>query len=403
MVEGRDLITKIVGRRRVHPFCARMAASIPWAVLADKPRPLRILDPMMGSGTSLVVARANGHEGIGFDTDPLAVLLAKVWASDINVDEFLNSAVRVATAAENDYCKKRVQPYPIGSDSDTQAFVRYWFDLRTRRRLFGLCTAIAREPRRLQPALWCAFSRLIITKAVGASLAMDVSHSRPHRHYARAPIDPIKAFCRTASRVAEACPFRRHQRLPRPRIRTGDARRIPLPERSVDLIITSPPYLNAIDYVRGHRLSLVWMGHNLAGLATLRASNIGAESTTGSEADPLTDSVMNALNVGELPTRFHRMLSRYIADMTQVLREAARVLVPSGRAVFVIGDSTLRGVYIRNSRIVEMVAAHSGLTRVARRRRAIPDNRRYLPPPKTGDDGLNTRMRTEVVLALEKT
>jgi hypothetical protein len=36
--------------------------------------------------------------------------------------------------------------------------------------------------------LWCGFSRLIITKSAGASLAMDLSHSRPHKEFTRAPV-----------------------------------------------------------------------------------------------------------------------------------------------------------------------------------------------------------------------
>jgi hypothetical protein len=34
----------------------------------------------------------------------------------------------------------------------------------------------------------------------------------------------------------------------------------------VDLIFTSPPHLNAIDYLRCSKFSLVWMGHSIAAL-----------------------------------------------------------------------------------------------------------------------------------------
>src|SRR3546814_12385395 len=39
------------------------------------------------------------------------------------------------------------------------------------------------------------------------------------------------------------------------RVDLGDARDLALDARSVDAIVTSPPYLNAIDYMRGHRIS----------------------------------------------------------------------------------------------------------------------------------------------------
>jgi DNA modification methylase len=70
------------GRQSVFP--ARMAASIPWNELRKTSRkPLRVMDPMAGSGTTLVVAKALGHEPIDFDRDPLAVLLSKVWCSNL--------------------------------------------------------------------------------------------------------------------------------------------------------------------------------------------------------------------------------------------------------------------------------------------------------------------------------
>src|SRR3546814_13429090 len=61
------------------------------------------------------------------------------------------------------------------------------------------------------------------------------------------------------------------------RVDLGDARDLALDARSVDAIVTSPPYLNAIDYMRGHRMSLVWLGYRLDELRTIR-SKIGRAS-----------------------------------------------------------------------------------------------------------------------------
>lgn len=46
-----------------------------------------------------------------------------------------------------------------------------------------------------------------------------------------------------------------------------------------------------------------------------------------------------------------------------------RVLAPAGRAVFVVGENTVRGVFVRNARILERVAAEA-VWRVSRRRSA---------------------------------
>src|ERR1043166_32695 len=85
--------------RPIHPFPARMASSIVWRRLRTMKEPLRILDPMAGSGTTVVVSRLLGHEALGFDTDPLALLIARAWSSDVNADVLRKAARRVLATA----------------------------------------------------------------------------------------------------------------------------------------------------------------------------------------------------------------------------------------------------------------------------------------------------------------
>jgi len=79
--------------------------------------------------------------------------------------------------------------------------------------------------------------------------------------------------------------------------------------------------------------------------------------------------------------------------------EVGRVLRPGGQAVFVIGDSTVREVYLRNSGALVSLAENFGLKFLERRVRPLPANKRYLPPPVGGSStGLDKRMRFEVVI-----
>src|SRR5216683_5068391 len=87
----KKTIYEALGREPVHPFPARMAPGIALAVMSDIDES-RVLDPMMGSGTVLAMARAQGHRGIGFDIDPLAVLIAKVWTTAISPEEVKETA-----------------------------------------------------------------------------------------------------------------------------------------------------------------------------------------------------------------------------------------------------------------------------------------------------------------------
>lgn len=388
-----------------------MAAAIPWTELCRRAGPrLRVLDPMAGSGTTAVVARALGHRAIGFDTDPLAVLLAQAWCADVDPDRLVAHAERVLKRAKAAASIMRDGvAYPEGADSDTKAFIRYWFDKTNRRQLAALAKSIqAVRDADLRTLLWCAFSRLIIVKQAGASLALDLAHSRPHRALGKQTVRPFEAFLDSVGRLIGAAPFRTGTRPapPAPRLSLGDARRLPLTTSSVDVIISSPPYVNGIDYQRTTKFSLVWMGHSISSLRTLRSNNVGTEAAgMGSELEPTLDEAFRSMGaVRKLPAREQAILKRYLRDMNSVVAEMQRVLVPGGRALLVIGDSSIRGVYVRNSAALAVLAETNGLRVATTRRRRLPPNRRYLPPPSASGSGaeLRNRMRTEVLLGLTK-
>jgi len=396
--------------RPIHPFPARMAPSIALRRLPRaKGKPLAVLDPMAGSGTTLVSARSKGHMAIGCDTDPLAVLISRVWCANIDADKCIRWAGTAAKTARERYRDiAEVAAYPPNADDETRSFIKYWFDATARKQLAALAEAISetREPL-VRDFLWCAFSRLIITKQMGASLAMDVSHSRPHKVYRRSPINALDKFEQVAAKVAGLCPFDGSEKVPQAKVYKRDARNLPFEDGSIDVVITSPPYLNAIDYLRGHRMSLVWMGHRIGQLREVRSSNVGAE--VGFHGDlnvAFFQKVFKEMGVSDRTSeRLRRMLARYAHDMDAILSETARVLTGNGQAVFVVGDSTIGGTYIRNSKAIAWLGKKYGLDLVSTRRRQLLNNRRYLPPPTSNGAGeqLGKRMREEVIVSFRKT
>ena len=401
-------VYEILGRHSVHPFPARMAPSLALEVIAECERPLRILDPMSGSGTVLAVAHSKGHRATGIDIDPLAVLISRVWTTAIDPECLRDTADKVLAHACHTFSSlPKRDAYPEGSDPETRRFVRYWFDDYARRQLVSLATAIQQiQVDAIRDALWCAFSRLIITKQSGASLAMDLSHSRPHRKFRRAPAKPFRKFLSAVDRVVSNCIDSRV----RPSglatsVHEGDARHLSMDDGTIDLVITSPPYLNAIDYLRCSKFSLVWMGYSVTELRRIRATTVGTEVGMDARDDLEIRKVLSCLKLQpKLPTRQEALLARYVHDMRQAVGEVARVLANNGKAVYVVGENTVRGTFIRNSMIVEAVAGNAGLHCTARRSRELPANRRYLPPPskQSGTTMLGNRLRREVVLTFMK-
>jgi hypothetical protein len=360
---------------------------------------------MAGSGTTIVASRIAGHEATGFDTDPLSLLIARAWVTDVNPTRLRKAADKVLTDAGT-RCRSIAMrdAYPAKANEETRAFVRLWFDRANRRQLAALSVAISKVRNTTDRALmWCAFSRLIITKQAGVSLAMDVSHSRPHKVFSKAPIKALERFLSAIEEVLRGSPFQTGTNLPRATIRRADARDLPVADGTFDLVITSPPYLNAIDYLRGHKFSLIWMGMQIADVRDLRRRNVGAElsaTTTVGE----TEDILTGMGADRLTGRLRGILTRYIQDMEKVFSEIARVLKRNGEAVIVIGDSTLAGVFIRNSLALTLLGKRNGLTLLSTRRRPLVENRRYLPPPGRRASGslLRSRMREEVVLVFSK-
>jgi len=402
-------IYESLGREPVHPFPARMAPGIALAAISNATKPLRVLDPMVGSGTVVALARLKGHKAIGVDIDPLAVLISRVWTNAVKAEEAKSKAREVLARAKKIFAQtKQSEAYPSGSDRETRRFVCYWFDGYARRQLCSLAIAITRvRNHATRDVLLCALSRLIITKQSGASLALDLSHSRPHKAFRRAPVKPFRKFLAAVDHVAENCVNKKGtNRGPAPRVYLGDARNLPVRGGSIDLVVTSPPYLNAIDYIRCSKFSLVWMGYRIPDLRELRGESVGAEAAKSDlKDDPGIQDIVVGLNLKPgLKRRDEAVLARYIEDMRSAMREVARVLAPGGKAVYVIGENTVRGTYIRNSRIICDIARSCGLKLKERRIRNLPANRRYLPPPsaRRKSASMDGRMRREVVLAFGK-
>lgn len=392
-------MTATATRKHVHPFPARMAPEI----ALDKidlltKRGAVVLDPMCGSGTVVRLAAEHGRVGIGADLDPLAVKITRTACHPTWADKLVE---RAGTVLERAGRLSGKLPDWIARDPETRDFVEYWFAHQQAEDLSRIARVLAHAPRRDDP-LRIAFSRMIVTKERGASLARDTSHSRPHKVTETNNYDVFTEFVSSAKKLATLIDGASIKY--RPSVRRDDARKLRFVRSgSVDLTVTSPPYLNAIDYLRGHRLALVWMGWTVKDVREVRGDAVGVERALTDVTPEVREIAAKAvLRMGDLPERRQGMVLRFARDMDKLTRSLARVTKSKRHLVMVVADSQLNGVPISNAAICAGAATKNGFRLVERDERMLPAQHRYLPPPTRTTGTLATRMKHEVIFTFRR-
>jgi hypothetical protein len=110
----------------IHPFPARMAPELALQALKLVPKNGVVVDPMAGSGTVLRQATDLGLQAVGFDLDPLAVLMSRVWTTtveDARIAAIYDAVRKLAPAAD----PGDIELPWIDDDEETRKFVAYWF------------------------------------------------------------------------------------------------------------------------------------------------------------------------------------------------------------------------------------------------------------------------------------
>lgn len=366
-----------------------------------------VLDPMVGSGTTAVEAMLCQRKAIGVDIDPLALRLTRVKTTRFDppvlravVESVVNRARQRcgnSRSLENQFRERF-------TDAELE-FFDYWFLKPTQLELMGLLTSMEEVPDEIQRSfLDLIFSSVIVTKSGGVSRARDLAHSRPHLDTSKAPKNAIDQFVVRATKGLASVAAMRQCRF-KPRVLPGDARALSLADETVDLIVTSPPYANAIDYMRAHKFSLVWLGNPLSNLTALRAQYIGSEKTNGFVRMKLPKQVRDVLErLGELDAKKSLILEKYFVEMTSVIEEMYRVLRVGGCSVVVVGTSTMRGMDVETHLCLSRIAQHVGFDVVGIAKRQLDRNRRMMPARfgRQNTNGIEQRMYDEYVIGLLK-
>ena len=394
-----------------------------------------VLDPMMGSGTTILEAHLLNRRAVGFDIDPLAFLLTQVKVCPLNITEALRTGHFIVENAKTELAQDRVglmHRLERRWNRKTKDFVDYWFARETQIELLALIEAIVQvSDSGLRSFFELALSAIIITKSGGISLALDLAHTRPHK--AKIVLDgngqvlvggenaenptgrtsfltkklrsPIEEFRKRYLQNIDGLSILRNARF-QPCLQFGNARALALEDSSVDLIVTSPPYAsNAIDYMRAHKFSLVWLGHSINALSDTRKRYIGGESTTDVEFVELPAFPAQIVDViGRRDTRKGQVLHRYYSEMTGVLREMHRVLRPGKTAIVVVGSSEMRGIDTQTGTCLADIGRSIGFEVPGTGVRKLDRNRRMMPvgAKRNRTSQIQKRMHEEFVIGFLK-
>jgi len=392
----------------LHAFAAKFPPQLPRAFIRGLSVPGDlVLDPMMGSGTTVVEALLEGRRAIGLDIDPLALRLCRVKTMPLEMDGLREAGYQVISRANRLLLKgKAVEHHLIKRfDSRTRAFVDYWFLPITQRELMALALAIEDvkdvSARRF---LELAFSSIIVTKSGGVSRARDLAHSRPHLDSTKNPKNALEQFSlRLRKSLNSIARLKTNGTVATSLV--GDARSMPFAAGAVDLIVTSPPYANAIDYMRAHKFSLVWFGESIAALSELRAEYIGSERIGRAQypsLPPLPETMLQRL--ADRDDKKAAILRKYLVEMRLVLQEMYRVLRNDSAAVVVIGTSVMRGLNVQTHDCLADIASDLGFDVVGVAQRVLDRNKRMMPARfgKKTDSMIEQRMHEEFVIGLLK-
>lgn len=120
----------------------------------------------------------------------------------------------------------------------------------------------------------------------------------------------------------------------------ADCRELPLEDSTVNLVITSPPYINVFNYHQQYRKNVEALGYDILKIAK---SEIGSNRKFRSN-------------------RFFTVF-QYIFDISKCLEEISRVSNKDARIIFIVGKvSSVLGMKINNGEIVKDIAIAMGFT-----------------------------------------
>lgn len=358
---------------RIHPYPAKFPAHIPTRAISlarsEGRQVRRIGDIFCGCGTVAYEGRRHGLDFWGCDVNPVAALIARVKSGDYTSKKI--DALAAAVFAHHEHCSSESNL----SETAAHSLVR-WFGEEQFGRLARLRQAIERASDAGTPErdlLDCAFSACLKP----ASLWRGRS-TKPSLDPGKEPSSPQSSFLRQMRLLSNAWAHPVNSSRVSADISVASATEVSPPSQLLDLLVSSPPYITSYEYADLHQLSLLWLGF-VDDHRVLRAKMVGSgfkRANFSSDYKRLneTGSHLSFSVYGRCQTSAASVVQYYL-DMQAVVRNSMRLLADDGMAVFVVGNTTLKGVVMDNARHLIEAMLESGYRRVRVGRRAVSNKK----------------------------
>jgi DNA modification methylase len=332
-----------------HPWFGKFSPDIPKHFIQHlTKRGAKVLDPFCGCGTTLVEAVVAGRDALGVDNNPLGCLISRVKVTPLSnlqlwdIPRLLNS-IR-AQVEEFSKLPGQIQMLEAACGFDALPFELpefhnrdYWFSTWALNELAIIKAHVqAVQDVSFREFLLVAFSRVIVYSS------NQETESRYRRVVKRRkPLEIFRAFSNAvASMTSGMEQLMANGILGNAEVVNRDARYLAdLPASSVDLIVTSPPYLNSWDYSLYHRFRFFWLGLDPR---QFEETEIGRHLRS-CRSEALDTEVV-----------------RYREDMNQCIGHLFRVLKPRGYFCIVNANSMVKKRLVDTSKMIVDLAEANG-------------------------------------------
>jgi hypothetical protein len=332
-----------------------------------------------------------GASAYWLDYHPLSQLICKVKTLRFPHRQLIEAIPRIVSFASAAPCAPETVDF---ANKD------FWFQKPVQEGLELLREAIADEAAEIQPVLWLAFSatvrktsnmndgmilaaRRTNVKDVPEYSKLDVVHY--FKHYALKAIQAIQEW----DPVLEQYQGKVTELVPR------DAREL-AGEWVCDAVVTSPPYINAIDYVWASKFELHWLGmvKTDQDRLSLYANEIGTERINSKECrelgrtgipelDQMIEDIYISKEYRATPRQNHlraRVVYKYFLDMKQHFAAAFQHIKKGGYYCFTVGDkSRICGVDIPVASTLSALARDVGFSESFRFHLLLKNRRLNIP------------------------